>query len=239
MTYQNKLFWSLDLSFNWCGLLLWQSRLTSAVDIKSVNRPIEEGSQHILRYSCCSCLGQWNYDICEHFTKTICTLIKLQYFTERQVTRKTSRYLHNSTRHVHWFLAASIISHLPAGCVIGLVTNIPFLGAHRQYCHLIPLTNGYQGGSSVFLVSLLFVSIEIILLMITKLTSWSWTLLEKQTIVQLLKNFPAFYGTRRFVTVFIRVLHRPLSWARSVQSIPPHPTVSMMWLVNTKQLVEW
>jgi hypothetical protein len=31
--------------------------------------------------------------------------------------------------------------------------------------------------------------------------SWSWALLEKPPIVQLLKNFPAFYGTRRFITV--------------------------------------
>jgi hypothetical protein len=30
---------------------------------------------------------------------------------------------------------------------------------------------------------------------------------EKLPSVQLLKNFPAFYGTRRFITVFIRVLH--------------------------------
>jgi hypothetical protein len=29
--------------------------------------------------------------------------------------------------------------------------------------------------------------------------SWSWALLEKPPIVQLLKNFPAFYGTRRLV----------------------------------------
>jgi hypothetical protein len=28
------------------------------------------------------------------------------------------------------------------------------------------------------------------------------TLLEKPPIVQLLKNFPAFYGTQRFITVF-------------------------------------
>jgi hypothetical protein len=32
--------------------------------------------------------------------------------------------------------------------------------------------------------------------------SWSWALLEKLTIVQLLENFPAFYGTRRFITAF-------------------------------------
>jgi hypothetical protein len=34
------------------------------------------------------------------------------------------------------------------------------------------------------------------------LTSWSWALLEKPPIVQLLKNFPEFYGTRRFIAVF-------------------------------------
>jgi hypothetical protein len=31
--------------------------------------------------------------------------------------------------------------------------------------------------------------------------SWSWTLLEEKPNLQLLKNFPAFYGTRRFITV--------------------------------------
>jgi hypothetical protein len=41
--------------------------------------------------------------------------------------------------------------------------------------------------------------------------------------VQLLKNFPAFYGTRRFITVFTRALHWSLSWPRSIQSIPSHP----------------
>jgi hypothetical protein len=41
--------------------------------------------------------------------------------------------------------------------------------------------------------------------------------------VQLLKNFPAFYGTRRFITVFTRALHWSLSWARSIQSVPSHP----------------
>jgi hypothetical protein len=53
--------------------------------------------------------------------------------------------------------------------------------------------------------------------------SWSWALLEKLPIVQLLKNFPAFYGTRRFITVFTRALHWSLSWARSIQYIPSHP----------------
>jgi hypothetical protein len=37
--------------------------------------------------------------------------------------------------------------------------------------------------------------------------SWSLALLEKPTIVKLLKNIPACYGTRRFTTVFTRALH--------------------------------
>jgi hypothetical protein len=36
---------------------------------------------------------------------------------------------------------------------------------------------------------------------------WSSALLEVQPIVQPLKNFPAFYGTRSFDTVFTRALH--------------------------------
>jgi hypothetical protein len=55
------------------------------------------------------------------------------------------------------------------------------------------------------------------------LTSCSWALLEKPPIVQLLKNFPAFYGTRRFITVSTTALHWSLSWARSIQSITLHP----------------
>jgi hypothetical protein len=53
--------------------------------------------------------------------------------------------------------------------------------------------------------------------------SWSWALLEKMPIVQLLNNFQAFYGTRRFITVFTRDFHSSLSWARSIQSISSHP----------------
>jgi hypothetical protein len=41
--------------------------------------------------------------------------------------------------------------------------------------------------------------------------SWSGALIEKPPIAQLLKKFPAFNGTRRFITVFTRALHRSLS----------------------------
>jgi hypothetical protein len=60
----------------------------------------------------------------------------------------------------------------------------------------------------------------------TSLThSWSWALLEKPPIMQLLKNFPAFYGTRRFITVFTRALHYSLSLVRSTN--PYHPILCL------------
>jgi hypothetical protein len=51
----------------------------------------------------------------------------------------------------------------------------------------------------------------------------SWALLQKPPDVQLLKNFPPFGWTRRFITVPIKPLHWPQSWDRLIQSIPSHP----------------
>jgi hypothetical protein len=50
-------------------------------------------------------------------------------------------------------------------------------------------------------------------------------------VVQPLKNFPTFYGTRRFITVFTRVLHWSLSWVRSIHSIPPYPVSLSLILI--------
>ena len=52
----------------------------------------------------------------------------------------------------------------------------------------------------------------------------SGVLLEKLTGPQLVKKFPAFYGTGRFITAFTSARHPSLSWARSIQSMPSHPT---------------
>ena len=39
-----------------------------------------------------------------------------------------------------------------------------------------------------------------------------------------IKKFPAFHGTRRIITAFTSAPHLSLSCARSIQSMPPHPT---------------
>ena len=56
------------------------------------------------------------------------------------------------------------------------------------------------------------------------LTPWCNVLLEKLTGLQLVKKFPAFHGTRRFITELTTVRHLPLTWANPIQSIYPHPT---------------
>ena len=68
------------------------------------------------------------------------------------------------------------------------------------------------------------------------LTPWSRVLLEKLTRLQLVKKFPTFYGTRRFITAFTSVPHLSLSWASSIQSIPPHPTYWRSILIVSSHL---
>ena len=55
-------------------------------------------------------------------------------------------------------------------------------------------------------------------------TPWCRVLLEKLTGLQLVKKFPAFYGTRRFITAFTSFRHPSLSWASPIQSTCPQPT---------------
>jgi hypothetical protein len=47
----------------------------------------------------------------------------------------------------------------------------------------------------------------------------AWVLYKKPPVAQLLKNFLTFYGIRNFITVFTRVFHWSLPWARWIQSI--------------------
>ena len=55
------------------------------------------------------------------------------------------------------------------------------------------------------------------------LTPWCRVLLEKLTGLQLVKKFPAFHGTRMFITTLTSFRHLSLTWASPIQSIYPHP----------------
>ena len=57
-----------------------------------------------------------------------------------------------------------------------------------------------------------------------------------ETGAQLVKKFPAFYDTRRFIAAFTSVRHLTLSWASSIQCIPPHPTSRRFILISSSHL---
>ena len=56
------------------------------------------------------------------------------------------------------------------------------------------------------------------------ITPWCRVLPEQLTGLQLVKRFPAFHRTRRFITALTSVRHLSLSWANPIQSTCPHPT---------------
>jgi hypothetical protein len=74
---------------------------------------------------------------------------------------------------------------------------------------------------------------EVLLMVVTIAWSWYCTVihyllthsltprsrvhLEKLTGFHLVKKFPTFYGTRRYITAFTSARHLPLSWANSIQ----------------------
>ena len=56
------------------------------------------------------------------------------------------------------------------------------------------------------------------------LTPWCRVFFEKLAGLQLVKKFPAFHGTRKFITALTSVRQISLSWASPIQSIHPHHT---------------
>ena len=68
------------------------------------------------------------------------------------------------------------------------------------------------------------------------LAPWCRALLEKLAGLQLVKKFPAFYGTRRFITSFTSFRHPSLSWASPIQSSYPQPTSCRSILILSTHL---
>ena len=83
----------------------------------------------------------------------------------------------------------------------------------------------YLWTDSIFLNHPVFVWIR--LLIITYLLNYSmkqspsW---KANRVLQLVKKFPAFYGTPKFITVLTSARNLSLSWANSIQSPQPLPT---------------
>ena len=68
------------------------------------------------------------------------------------------------------------------------------------------------------------------------LTPWSRVFLEKLTGFQLIKKFPAFYGTQRLITILTSARYLSLSWAWSIQSMALHPTSWRSILILSSRL---
>ena len=68
------------------------------------------------------------------------------------------------------------------------------------------------------------------------LTPRSRVLLEKPTGLQPVKKFPAFHGTRMFITALTSGRQMPQSWASPIQSIYPHPTSRKSILILSTHL---
>ena len=65
-------------------------------------------------------------------------------------------------------------------------------------------------------------------------------LLQKLTGLQLVKKFPAFHGTRRFITALTSVRHLSLFWAGPIQYIYPHPTSwRSILILSTPRSPQW
>ena len=59
---------------------------------------------------------------------------------------------------------------------------------------------------------------------------------EKLTVPEVLKKFPVFYETRKFITTFTTARHLSLSLTRSIQSMPPLPTSQRCILILSSHL---
>ena len=68
------------------------------------------------------------------------------------------------------------------------------------------------------------------------LSPWCSVLPEQLPGLQLLKKFPAFHGTRMFITVLTSVRHLSLPLASPIQSIYPHPTSCRSTLILSTHL---
>jgi hypothetical protein len=68
------------------------------------------------------------------------------------------------------------------------------------------------------------------------LTPWCRVPPEQLPGLQLVKKFPAFHGTPRFITALTSVRHLSLSWASPIQSIYPHPNTCRSVLILSTHL---
>ena len=93
----------------------------------------------------------------------------------------------------------------------------------RQHILVIFKTSQVWSTCKKYILIFMF-DCQFIYLLTYLLTPWCRVLLEKLTGLQLVKKFPTFLGTRRFITARKRFRQFYLLCASPIQSIYPHPT---------------
>jgi len=138
--------------------------------------------------------------------KFITALTSVRHLSLSWASPIQSIYLHPTSRRSNLLLSTHLRLGLPSGL---LPSSFP-----TKTLHTPPLLAHTHHDYCVLLTYLLTYS----------LTPRCRALLDKLTGLQLVKKFPAFHGTRRFITALPTVRHLSLSWASPIQSIYPHPT---------------
>ena len=111
-----------------------------------------------------------------------------------------------------------------------------FIGCAVNCQHSLHLV---KYGSVLHTYILTYLTYLLIYLLTHLLTPWNRVLLEKLTGSQLVKKFPAFHGTRRFVTAFTSTRYLSLSRASSIRSMLPQPTSWRTSLILSSSICTW
>jgi hypothetical protein len=130
-----------------------------------------------------------------------------------------------SSLDLYWLLTGMVMLRI---CTINF-NFIFFFGGRGDYWFLKSFQNSritkieYFSSTMAYKTNIFRKNLSFLILTYL-LTSCSRVLLGKLTGLQLVKKFHAFYETRSFITAFTSARHLSLSWASSIQSVPPHPT---------------
>jgi len=152
------------------------------------------------------------------------TGIKLPWLSPTNNFWSVSR-LQRFTSHRH-AMSILVFSSLVQGFQCGVV-DYSSETVHQWNESVWPLT----GSGTMHISTLMIISILITILRFIEkimyscsyvLTPWCRVLLEKLTDLQLVKELPAFHGTRRFITALTSLRHLSLSWASPIHIPTSH-----------------
>ena len=158
----------------------------------------------------------------QHLKQHVTTGLFAQNFA-KDSSVVTVQYLRVSTRHCTTLSGNHVHTVLPGLAIHHVQQYRTGLLYTKMYNHFSQTNNNVLNSTCPLLFPIWLRAQLKSNLLIYLLTPCSRVLLEKLTGSQLVK-FPAFYGTRRLITAITSPRHLSLSWARLIQSMPPHPT---------------